>query len=169
MPGHHLQLSIARLNPDPLRSLFQDPVQNEGWAVYAEQEMLEQGGLGASADARYTVLGTWRFRVRRVFYDVNVESGAWTLQQAADFARDTPPGKSAPAAEVLRSINWPAQLICYFAGKEQILALKADYRRKMGAAYSERRFNDELLALGSVPYVFARAKMLGEPVPDFDE
>jgi uncharacterized protein (DUF885 family) len=169
MPGHHLQLSIARLNPDPLRSLFMDPVQNEGWAVYSEQEMWEQGGLGTSADAHYTVLGTWRFRIRRVFYDVNVESGAWTLQQAADYARDTPPGKSAPAAEVLRAINWPAQLICYFAGKEQILALKADYRQKMGAQYSERRFNDELLALGSVPYVFARARMLGEPVPGFDD
>jgi uncharacterized protein (DUF885 family) len=33
--------------------------------------------------------------------------------------------------------------------------------------FSERRFHDELLALGSVPYVFARAKMSGEPVPDF--
>ncbi len=46
VPGHHLQLSIARLNPDPLRNLFQDPVQNEGWALYAEQEMWQQGGLG---------------------------------------------------------------------------------------------------------------------------
>jgi len=59
-------------------------------------------------------------------------------------------------------------LICYFAGKEQILSLKAAYKKKMGARYSEKAFNDELLSLGSVPYVFARAKMLGEPVPDFD-
>lgn len=64
-------------------------------------------------------------------------------------------------------MNWPAQLSAYFAGKEQILDLKRAYRAKLGNAYSERRFNDELLALGSVPYVFARAKLLGEPVPDF--
>ena len=38
---------------------------------------------------------------------------------------------------------------------------------RLGADYSKRRFHDELLALGSVPYVFARAEMLGEPVPDF--
>jgi uncharacterized protein (DUF885 family) len=68
---------------------------------------------------------------------------------------------------VQRTINWPTQLICYFAGKEQILMLKAAVKAKLGSAYSERAFNDELLALGSVPYVFARAKLLGEPVPDF--
>ena len=87
--------------------------------------------------------------------------------QGADWKRQTAPGGAMVDPDVRRSVNWPTQLICYFAGKEQILALKADYRKKLGADYSERRFHDELLALGSVPYVFARAKMLGEPVPDF--
>jgi len=168
VPGHHLQLSIARLNPDPVRNLFQDPVQNEGWALYAEQEMWAQGGLGDAVQTHDAVLESWRARIRRVIYDVNMETGAWTLQQAADWSRQTAPGKTPVSPEILRAINWPAQLICYFAGKEQILALKRDVKAKWGAAYSERRFNDELLALGSVPYVFARAKMLGEPVPDFD-
>jgi hypothetical protein len=167
LPGHHLQLAIARLNPDPLRKLLMDPVQNEGWALYAEQEMWEQGGLGPSVEAHHFMLRGWRSRIRRVVYDVNIETGAWTLQQGADWRAATAPGKSALSPEILRAINWPTQLICYFAGKEQILSLKDDARARWGAGYSERRFNDELLALGSVPYVFARAKLLGEPVPDF--
>lgn len=167
VPGHHLQLAIARLNPDPLRSLFQDAVQNEGWALYAEQLMWEQGGLGASLEAQVNTLRSWRFRIRRVVYDVKIETGVWTLQQGADWKAQAEPGKALIDPDVKRAVNWPAQLICYFAGKEQILALKGDYRKKLGAAYSERRFHDELLALGSVPYVFARAKMLGEPVPGF--
>jgi uncharacterized protein (DUF885 family) len=167
LPGHHLQLSIARLNPDPVRSLFQDPVQNEGWALYAEHEMWQFGGLGDSPSAQVNTLGSWRFRIRRVIYDVNVETGRWSLQQAADWKRDATPGQGKIDPDVLRTINWPTQLICYFAGREQILALKADFMKKLGADYSERRFNDELLALGSVPYVFARAKMLNEQVPDF--
>jgi hypothetical protein len=167
LPGHHLQLGIARLNPDPLRSLFQDAVQNEGWALYAEGELWEQGGLGTSVEAHVATLKSWRSRIRRVVYDVNIETGTWTLQQGADWKGGKKPGEATIDPDVLRSINWPAQLICYFAGKEQILALKADYRRKQGPRYSERRFHDELLALGSVPYVFARAKLLGEPVPGF--
>jgi hypothetical protein len=168
LPGHHLQLSIARLNRDPLRSLFWDPVQNEGWALYAEGEMWEQGGLGDAVQTHDAVLRSWRGRIRRVIYDVNMETGAWTLQQGADWRQQTAAGVTPLSPEILRAVNWPAQLICYFAGKEQILALKRDFRAKLGPAYTERRFNDELLALGSVPYVFARAKMLGEPVPDFD-
>lgn len=103
-----------------------------------------------------------------MYYDVNVESGRWTLQQAADFQQNAASGKATIDDDVLRAINWPAQLICYFAGKEQILQLKAAYKAKMGKRYSERAFNDALLSLGSVPYVFARAKLLGEPVPAFD-
>ena len=167
LPGHHLQLAIARLNPDPLRNLLMDAVQNEGWALYAEQEMWEQGGLGPSVEAHSFMLKSWRGRIRRVVYDVNMETGAWSLQQGADYRASTAAGVTKLSPEILRAVNWPAQLICYFAGKEQILALKRDYKARMGAAYSERRFHDELLALGSVPYVFARARMLGEPVPDF--
>jgi hypothetical protein len=167
VPGHHLQLSIARLLKNPLRNLFQDPVQNEGWALYAESEMWEQGGLGASAAARYYMLRSWRFRARRVVYDVRIETGAWTLQQGADWKYEAKSGEGRLDPDVKRSINWPAQLICYFAGKEQILALKADAKKKLGARFDERRFHDQLLALGSVPFVFARAKLLGEAVPDF--
>ena len=166
VPGHHLQLSIARLNPDPIRSVLADNVQTEGWALYAEDEFQQAGGLGPSANARYNTLGSWRFRVRRVMYDVNVETGAWTLQQAADWKASK---KGADVDEdVLRTINWPSQLICYFAGKMQILDLKAAYKKKLGAAYTERKFNDALLSAGSVPYALIRAKMLGTPVPDFD-
>jgi len=167
LPGHHLQLAIARLNPDPLRSLFQDAVQNEGWALYAEQLMWEQGGLGNSPDAEVSMLRSWRFRIRRVVYDIKVATGAWSLQQAADWKAQTEPGKGRIDPDLKRAINWPAQLMSYFTGKEQILVLKADFKKKLGADYSERRFHDELLALGSVPYVFARAKLLGEPVPGF--
>ena len=39
-----------------------------------------------------------------------------------------------PDPEIARAVNWPAQLICYFAGKEQILALKRDYKLKQGDA-----------------------------------
>jgi len=168
VPGHHLQLSIARLNKDPLRSIASDPVQNEGWALYAEEMFWRAGGLGNSVNAHYNTLRSWRHRVKRVIFDVNVETNAWTLQQGADFAQDVPKGKGKIEGDIARTYNWPSQLICYFAGKEQILSLKAAYKAKMGKRYSEKLFNDQLLSLGSVPYVFARAKMLGEPIPDFD-
>ena len=70
--------------------------------------------------------------------------------------------------DILRTINWPAQLIGYFSGRMQIVQLREDYKKKMGAAYTDRDFHDRLLTVGSIPFVFARAKLLGEPVPDLD-
>lgn len=161
-PGHHLQLAVARLNPDPLRSILPDPVQNEGWGLYAEEVLWEHGGLGPSKEAERNVLNSYRHRIRRVVYDLNIETGAWTLQQAADYKY----GKAgAPLdEELLRSINWPTQLLCYYTGKKQILALKEAARARPG--WDERAFHDAFLAEGSIPTALVRAKLLGEPVPD---
>ncbi|GDX82879.1 hypothetical protein LBMAG42_46900 [Deltaproteobacteria bacterium] len=166
-PGHHLQLAIARLNPDPIRSILPDCAQNEGWALYAEQAFAEHGGLGPGNGARRTVLGGYRARVARVLYDVNIESGTWTLQAAADFKYGTAAGLGTVDEDLLRSINWPTQLVCYFSGKHQILDMKAAAKAKLGAAFDERAFHDTLLQAGSIPLALTRAKILGEPVPDF--
>lgn len=164
-PGHHLQLSVARLNPNPLRSILPDPVQNEGWGLYAEEVFYDNGGADPGSAAERTLLGSYRGRISRVVYDVNVETGRWTLQQGADFRARAAPGKGEIGPELLRTINWPTQLISYFAGKQQILELREAWRAKMGAAYSDRAFHDAFLAEGSIPIALIRAKMMGEAIP----
>lgn len=166
VPGHHLQLSIVRLNPNPIRWIFQDNCLVEGWAMYAEEVFWRRGGLGDSPVTSYRTLASYRGRIRRVVYDVNIERGDWTLQQAADYKRNTAPGKGRVDEDIMRSINWPAQLIGYFTGKMQLMDLRRAYREKLGAAYSDRAFNDAVLAEGSIPVALIRAKLLGEPVPE---
>jgi hypothetical protein len=167
-PGHHLQLAIARLNPDPIRRVLVDGMQNEGWGLYAEEELWRHGGLGDSANAHSAVLRSYRARIARVVYDVNLETGAWTLQDAADFQQHKPAGQGTIGEDVQRAINWPTQLLDYFTGKQQILALRAEYQQKLGAAYTDRRFHDAFLAEGSIPVPLIRAKLLGTPVPGIE-
>jgi uncharacterized protein (DUF885 family) len=164
-PGHHLQLAIARLNKDPLRSILQDNSMVEGWALYSEGELWSHGGLGPTVEAHAATLRSFRHRIARVFYDVNIETGVWDLQRAADFKDRAEPGRGVIDEDLLRSIQWPTQLICYFSGRMQILALRDEYKKKMGAKYNERAFNDALLAEGSIPIALIRAKLLGETVP----
>lgn len=165
VPGHHLQLGMLSRQRDPLRVILQDGSAVEGWALYAEQLFWEGGGFGESELARANVLRSYRGRIRRVFYDTHIERGLWTLQQAADWKAGTEPGKTEPDPDVMRSIHWPTQLITYFAGKAQIVQLREEMRKKLGAVYRERAFNDALLAEGPIPLSLVRAKMLGEPVP----
>ncbi len=168
-PGHHLQLAIARLNADPLRSVLSDPVLQEGWALYAEDALASHGGLGDSADARQALLRSYRHRIARVIFDVNIERGAWDLQRGADFRQNAAPGKGQIDEDVLRSIQWPTQLVCYFAGKLEIVRLRDEMKRRAeakGEKLDERAFHDALLAEGSIPVALVRAKMLGEPIPE---
>lgn len=167
-PGHHLQLSIARLNPDPIRRILVDGMQNEGWGLYAEEELYRHGGLGDAPATKDAILRSYQFRIARVVYDVHIETGAWTLQQGADFQQQTPAGQAKVNEDVLRAIQWPTQLVHYFTGKQQILALRAAYQRKLGAAYTDRAFHDAFLAEGSIPVPLIRAKLLGTPVPAID-
>ncbi|MCC6650487.1 MAG: DUF885 domain-containing protein, partial [Candidatus Eisenbacteria bacterium] len=165
VPGHHLQLSICRLHPNPIRWILQDNCLVEGWALYAEEVFWAAGGHGESLVSQYRMLGSYRSRIRRVVYDVHIERGDWTLQQAADYKRSAEPGKGRIDEDIMRSIHWPTQLISYFTGKQQLMDLRRDYRKKLGAAYSERAFHDAVLAEGSIPVALIRAKLLGEPVP----
>lgn len=168
VPGHHLQLSVARLNPNPLRKLFYDDVMVEGWALYAEEIFRAAGGYAGNKAGDYHTLDSWLFRIRRVVYDVNIETGKWTVQEGADWKHRAKKGEGKVDPDVLRTVNWPTQLISYFCGKMQLLELKAAYKKKLGAAYSDRKFHDAVLEVGSLPLVFARAKLLGEAVPGLD-
>ena len=168
VPGHHLQLSIARLNPDPLRSVLIDGPAVEGWALYAEQLFWEVGGFGDTPNAELNMLRSWRFRIRRVIYDVNVETGRWSLQQAADWKYEAAPGQGRIDEDLLRSINWPTQLICYFTGKMQILAYRERAQHPKKGKYKARAFHDTLLGTGSVPLVMAGARLFGDPLPPLE-
>lgn len=164
VPGHHLQLALARSIPDPVRTLLTDYASVEGWALYAEQLFWEGGGFGDSPRAELNVLRSYRGRIRRVWYDVNVETGRWTLQQAADWRA----GREGVEVDgdVLRAIQWPTQLIGYFCGKLQIVELREEARARWGPEFSERRFHDALLAQGQIPIALARAGMFGEEPVD---
>lgn len=164
-PGHHLQLAITRLNPNPLRTLLQDNCLAEGWGLYAEEELWRHGGLGQTPAARAAVIRSYRARASRVVFSVHVESGEWTLQQAADFHDRREPGKGEVDEEILRTIQWPTQLVSYFAGRRALEHLRDEVKVKWGATYTDRAFHDAVLAEGAIPVALIRAKLLGTAVP----
>jgi len=162
VPGHHLQLAEVRANPNPLRTILWDNATVEGWGLYAEELFWEHGGFGDAPQAHRAMLGSYRYRIRRVVYDTKVATGRWTLQEAAAWKSGQPDAE--PGPDILRTINWPTQLIGYFAGKKQMVDLREEIRARQGAEYSEREFNDAILHAGLIPMPLIRAQMLGEPI-----
>ena len=125
----------------------------------------EHGGLGKGATAEASILRSYRHRARRVVYDTKIETGEWDLQAGADYKYYAEPGQGNIDEELMRSINWPTQLICYYAGNAQIVEMRAAWVARHGPDL--RAFHDALLAQGSIPYTLSRAALLDEPIPDF--
>jgi uncharacterized protein (DUF885 family) len=85
-----------------------------------------------------------------------------TLQQAIDFfQKEGLQSKAVAEMEAKRGTEDPIYLY-YTLGKLDILKLRDDYKRKLGAQYSLRKFHDAFLAEGPIPLALMRKVLLGE-------
>jgi uncharacterized protein (DUF885 family) len=155
-PGHHLQLSTAIAHPSLVR-LQTDAVEFvEGWAMYSEQMMREQGFdngpeflLAMHTDA------IWR--ACRIILDIRMHRGELTTDQATDFlVKHTAFERANAQAEVFRYTYTPTYQLSYLLGKVLLLQLRADEQRRLGEHFSLKRFHDALLNNGSLPISFQR-------------
>ncbi len=114
-PGHFLQFSIAKHNPDPVRRFSFDSVFAEGWAFY-EEALLEREGLyGRDLDGRYAVAQFERLRGARAIVDTKLATGAWSYDQAVKwFAANAGIDQHyrGRRSEPLRARAWPGVRLC---------------------------------------------------------
>ena len=121
IPGHFLQLSIAKHNADPVRRYSFDGVFSEGWAFYEEEMLLRMGLYGNDLDARYAIAQFERLRGARAVVDAKMATGAWTFDQAlAWFERNAGVDAKTAQGEVRRHALGPGQAYDYAVGKTQI-------------------------------------------------
>jgi uncharacterized protein (DUF885 family) len=155
-PGHHLQLSVAGRHPSLVRLLVDAPEFVEGWGMYSEQMMREEGfddapifWLNVHTDA------IWR--ACRIVLDVRMHRGELTVAEATRFLVERTSFEEANArAEILRYTYTPTYQLSYLLGKVLLLQMREDERRRLGSAFSLRGFHDTLLRNGSLPMSFHR-------------
>jgi len=145
-PGHHLQLTTANRNISYVRRLQANTFTIEGWALYCEELMAEEG-YGGDAQMRRVLEGII-FRAARVIVDVNLQTGEYSLEEAIDFMiNETRAPRSYIEKEVLRYAVEPAQPMSYIIGKREIMKLRDDVRGEMGDAFTLKTFHDNLLSV----------------------
>jgi len=172
MPGHFLQLDHANANDDPLRAVLQSGPFIEGWAVYGEGLMAEQGYLGgdATADGKLFKLTMLKMRLRSVtntLLDIGIQTDGMTREQAMELMTTGAFQQEREAAgKWLRAQLSSVQLLSYYTGFEEHMALREEAKRRWGDQFTLRRYDDEVLAHGSPPVKYVRALMFDLPVPE---
>ena len=163
MPGHFLQLSIARRHSDYVRKIQYSGVFAEGWAFYGEEMFVRLGLYGDDLDARLFTARWERVRGARVVVDVKLASGEWTLAQAAKFFEEQSGfTKSASEAAVAGYALRPGYVLAYTVGRLQLEQLLAEYQHRMGDKGSLRDFHDRLLSYGSSPFSVVGPELLAD-------
>lgn len=152
-PGHHWHLVMAKQNRSPIRRTHFTSYFAEGWGLYAERVMREQGFFSDPRHLLFQYEATL-FRAARIVVDTSLHTKEMTFDQAVDFmvkkANLTPPNAK---AEVGRYCSWPTQASSYLTGMLEIIDIRTRWLAKRGSAdrVALRAFHDAITSTGSIP------------------
>lgn len=172
-PGHYTQfLCLNASGATKLEKIFTSYAFTEGWAHYTEQMLIDEGFGADSATttgqadrikaAKYRLAQSDEalLRLCRLCVSIKTHCEGMSLDDATKFFEENCYYEHKPAwQEALRGTFDPEYLY-YTMGKLQILKLRRDYQKQEGAAYSLKRFHDEMLSHGAPPVRLLREVML---------
>jgi uncharacterized protein (DUF885 family) len=161
-PGHHLQLTAALATPTPARLMVEAPEFVEGWGMYCEQMMIDEG-FEDSPERRVIVATDAIWRAARIILDIRLHRGEISIEEGVEFlVAHTGFERPVAESEVRRYTTVPGYNLSYLLGKVLLLRLRADEQARLGADYSLKGFHDALLYSGSLPISFHRRLLAGE-------
>jgi uncharacterized protein (DUF885 family) len=155
MPGHWVQADYAnRIQPTQrrlLRTLYANGPYVEGWAVYVQQMMVDQGYLGGDDAPRLTLLKQLLRSITNAVLDIRLHTMAMTDQQALDLmTHDAFQEPQEAAAKLVRAKLSTCQLASYYTGFKGWLDLRESFRQRHADDYSLSGFNERALNEGAV-------------------
>jgi len=162
VPGHCMQgIYNNKKSPDLIRSVFQNGAMIEGWAVYTEAMMVENGWGNHSPEIELE-LGTWRLReLGNVIIDYDVQCLNKSEKEITNFLnKECFQSVAQSLNKYHRATVSQVQLSSYFTGATAIQALRDEYKKKMGDQYSLKYFHERFLNFGSSPIKYVSERML---------
>jgi uncharacterized protein (DUF885 family) len=148
VPGHHFQIALEQENTGlpkfrQARVLGGISALSEGWALYAEKLVAENGWYDGDPEGKLGMLDAQLFRARRLVVDTGLHAKRWTRQQAIDYGIE--------ASEIERYVVNPGQACAYMIGQLKLLELRDHAREALGAKFSPQAFHNVVLKTGTAP------------------
>jgi uncharacterized protein (DUF885 family) len=165
MPGHYLQLAHSNQYPSVLRAMLGSGPFIEGWAVYAERVMQEQGYRAGDPLMKLIQLKWYLRAVTNAIIDSAIHVDGMGRDEAMKLMTETGfQEESEAAGKWVRAQLTSAQLSTYFVGYQEHADLRRDAEARAGDSFDVRKYHDQLLSYGSPPVRYARALMFEEPI-----
>ena len=166
-PGHYVQLEYSNRCPSFIRRVLSSGTFAEGWAVYTEQMMLDQGFGGGDVKLRLQQLKFYLRAVVNAILDHKMHCEAMTDAEARDLLMNRAFQTEGEAeGKIIRSKQSSCQLSTYFVGRTAFYRLRQSIQRERGDKFDLGAFHEAALSGGTIPVKFlpevARAKLAEE-------
>ncbi|MBO0358899.1 DUF885 domain-containing protein [Hymenobacter sp. BT186] len=161
IPGHYTQLVYANRSPSLIKAIFGNGAMIEGWAVYAERMMLENGYDGGS-DEIWLMWDKWNMRVTLnaiLDHEVHVNNISEAAAKAL-LLQDGFQEEAEARNKWRRATLSQVQLSSYFSGYTDIYALREELKQTQSKEFDLKAFHEQFLSYGSAPVRAIRTLML---------
>jgi uncharacterized protein (DUF885 family) len=165
VPGHYTQLVHSNKSPSIVKSIFGNGAMVEGWAVYTERMMLEQG-YGDFEPELWLMYYKWNLRViTNSILDYSIQVLGINEEQALDMMINQAFQEEAEArGKWRRATLSQVQLTSYFTGYSEIYQLREDLKAVVGDKFNLTDFHNQFLSYGSAPVPIIRELMFDDYV-----
>jgi uncharacterized protein (DUF885 family) len=151
-PGHYVQLEYSNRNPSMIRRVLYSGVFAEGWAVYTEQMMLDQGYGNGDPALRLNQLKWYLRSVANTILDYKMHCTEMTDDEALTFlTKRAFQSEGEALGKIVRSKQSSCQLSTYFVGRMAFYRLRQEVQREQGDKFELGRFHEAVLDHGTLP------------------
>ena len=164
-PGHEMQFAaLVEQGVSLARMLYAfNSVNVEGWALYAEAEMLPHEPIEGQFIAQQFRL----LRAARAFLDPALNLGLMTREEAERVLREDAlfsPGMTKQELDRYQ-FRMPGQAGSYYYGYRKLIDLRVETELALGEDFNEKAFNDFLLSQGIIPLELIAKAVREEFIP----
>lgn len=164
-PGHYLEGWHSAKFPSTLRAVLRSGLFAEGWAVYTERMMQEQGYLDNDPLFHLVQLKFYLRTISNAILDQGVHVDNWDREKAMHLmTHDAFQQESEAAGKWVRAQLTSAQLPTYFVGAQEHFDTRKAMQDKLGDKFNLKAYHDQMLSYGAPPVRFARQLMLDQPI-----
>ena len=160
IPGHYTQLIYSNQSPSIIKSILGNGAMVEGWAVYSERMMLENG-YGNNEPEMWLMYYKWNLRSTcNTILDISVHSGDMTKEQAMNLLMNEAFQQQTEAENKWRRVSLTSVQLCsYFTGYTEIYDLREEQKKALGDKFDLKAFHEKFLSYGSAPVQYIRQLM----------
>lgn len=169
IPGHYTQLVYSNQSPSIIKSIFGNGAMIEGWAVYTERMMLENGfgndpstGSGQASPEMWLMYYKWNLRTTcNTILDYGVHVNNLSKEAALDLLINQAFQQQAEAEGKWKRVTvTQVQLCSYFTGFKEIYDFREELKKKEGKTFNLKNFHEKFLNYGSAPVKYIKELML---------